>query len=57
MFRDKQLAGVLMTGVVKARQVARWIWCGPRQALEQRGESKSKGYHTLMGISGYSDTA
>lgn len=57
MLRDKQLAGALMTGVAKARQVARWIWCGPRQALKQRGESKSKGYYTLMGITDYSDTA
>jgi len=48
MLRDKQLAGVLMTGVAKARQVARRIWCGPRQALKQRGESKAKGYCTLM---------
>lgn len=57
MLGDKQLAGVLVTGVGKARQVARWIWCGPRQALKKKGESESRGYHTMMGISDYCDTA
>lgn len=42
MLRDKQLARVLMTGVAKARQVARWIWCGLRQALKQRGKSNQR---------------